>query len=207
MMASAAEAANQAIAWNVQTLRAERSWSLQALATRAGVSKGVLVQIEKARTNPSIATLCRLADALGVRLERLLQASENTTVRVVRDGDAARLWEGRAGSSGRLLIGSELPNAIEMWDWRLSAGDCYSGEAHASGSWEIVYVLRGVLSLDVGGQTFVLRHGDAAVFAADREHSYGNRADERLHFVMAVLQPQIAPERPCRVGNAAEMPA
>ncbi|MQS05641.1 helix-turn-helix domain-containing protein [Streptomyces alkaliphilus] len=192
-MASAAQAANRAIAYNVRALRTERGWSLQTLAARASVSKGVLLQIEKARTNPSIATLCRLADALGVALARLLRDAENTAVRVVRDGEAARLWEGLPGSSGRLLVGSELPNAIEMWDWRLAAGDRYSGEAHAAGSWEIVYVLRGQLSLDVEGQSVVLHHGDAAVFAADREHSYGNQSNERLHFMMAVLQPEATP--------------
>ena len=76
-----------AIARNARELRTERQWSLDQLATRAGVSKGMLVQIEQARTNPSIATLCRLADAFGVSLAQLVELSAASTVRVVEAAD------------------------------------------------------------------------------------------------------------------------
>jgi transcriptional regulator with XRE-family HTH domain len=174
---------------------------METLASRAGVSKGVLLQIEKERTNPSIATLCRLADALGVALAYLVETSESATVRVVRDGEAPRLWQGRPGSRGKLLVGSDLPNALEMWDWQLTGSDEYGGEAHAPGSREIVYVLTGTLALHVADQTFTLHHGDAAVFAADRDHHYRNPGENPLHFVMAVFQPELATPEAATSGS------
>ncbi|MEW2621936.1 XRE family transcriptional regulator [Streptomyces sp. NPDC048106] len=191
-MGSAAERAIRTIARNVKTLRTTRGWSLDALAARSGVSKGMLVQLEQMRTNPSIATLGRLADAFGVALTRLVEAHEPPPVKVVRSGDAAQLWHGRPGSVGRLLVGSELPAAIEMWDWHMAAGDGYEGEAHAAGSQELLYVLRGRLTLRVAEETITLLRGDAAAFVADRTHSYRNPGDETVHFVMAVLQPEVA---------------
>ncbi|HTF47362.1 MAG TPA: helix-turn-helix transcriptional regulator, partial [Pseudonocardia sp.] len=57
---------SRAVAANLRGLRARRGWSLDQLARRSGVSKGVLVALEGDRGNPSLTTLCRLADAFAV---------------------------------------------------------------------------------------------------------------------------------------------
>src|SRR6478735_9885519 len=89
-----------AIARNARELRGDRQWSRDQLATRSGISKGMLIQIEQARTNPSIGTLCRLADAFGVSLAQLVELSAGATVRVVDAAEVVRLWEGADGSAG-----------------------------------------------------------------------------------------------------------
>ena len=53
------ETVTDAVARNVREARLERGWTLEQLATRSGVSKGMVVQIEQARTNPSIGTLSK----------------------------------------------------------------------------------------------------------------------------------------------------
>jgi transcriptional regulator with XRE-family HTH domain len=62
-----------ALAANVREWRTRRGWSQSELAARAGLSKGMLVQVEQAQTNPSIATLCKLANALGIALVTLVE--------------------------------------------------------------------------------------------------------------------------------------
>ena len=57
-----------AVARTLQALRADRGWSLDQLAARSGVSKGVLVALEQGRSNPNLATLARIGDAFGVPL-------------------------------------------------------------------------------------------------------------------------------------------
>src|SRR4029077_11516550 len=49
-----------------RTLRGRKRWSLATLAERSHVSRGMLRQIEAARTNPSIGTLIQVANAFGV---------------------------------------------------------------------------------------------------------------------------------------------
>ncbi|HEV3290591.1 MAG TPA: helix-turn-helix transcriptional regulator, partial [Streptosporangiaceae bacterium] len=61
-----------ALARTLQALRAERGWSLDYLAARSGVSKGVLVTLEQARSNPNLATLARIGDAFGVPVTYLV---------------------------------------------------------------------------------------------------------------------------------------
>jgi transcriptional regulator with XRE-family HTH domain len=178
-----------AIARTVHALRTRRSWTLDALATRSGVSKGMLVQIEQARTNPSIATLCRIADALGVSVPRLVEVDESPPVRIVRAADAAELWHGLLGSVATLLIGSDQS---EVWDWRIAAGDGYDGAAHPPGSREMLYVLTGSLTLTLGSDTHTIARGDSLVFRADRTHRYANGGKAPLRFIMVVIEPSRA---------------
>jgi transcriptional regulator with XRE-family HTH domain len=183
------EDVTEAIARNLRGYRATRGWTLDALAARSGVSKGMLVQVEQGRTNPSISTLCRLADGLGVTLARLVEVEHEPAVRVVRAADVVPLFAGEPGSEGRLLVGSDPPRPLELWDWRLAPGDGYDGESHDDSTVELLHVLEGTLTLYVEGTPHRLAAGDAASFLADRPHRYANDDAEPLRFVMAVGMP------------------
>src|SRR5437870_9832418 len=100
------DAVGAAVARNLVDFRRRRALSLKQLAQRSGVSKGMLVQIEQGRTNPSIATLCRIANALGIAVARFVEVGEAPTVRLVKAAEAPVLWQGGGGASlARLLIG------------------------------------------------------------------------------------------------------
>src|SRR6266851_4063095 len=86
-----------ALARTLQSLRAERGWSLDQLAARSGVSKGVLVSVEQARSNPNLATLARVGDAFGLPVTRLLDVPPEPSVRITGPEDARTLWHGTAG--------------------------------------------------------------------------------------------------------------
>lgn len=176
----------QAIARNLRRLRASRGWSLDLLAARSGVSRGMVIQIEQARTNPSVATLVRLSDALGVSVAQLVDVADAPPVRVVRAAAAVPLWRSDLGGVGTLLIGTEAPPVLELWDWRLAPGDRHEAEAHIAGTTELLYVLDGELTLTVEGAVHILATGDAGVFRGDRPHAYANAGAEPLRFLMSV---------------------
>lgn len=178
-----------AIARNARELRGDRQWSLDQLATRSGVSKGMLVQIEQARTNPSIGTLCRLADAFGVSLAQLVELSAGSTVRVVDASEVVRLWEGADGSAGDLLVGTDRSEHVELWRWRLAAGDEHDSEGHLTGTRELLAVLSGTLTLEVDGEEHRVETGGAVLFDADRPHRYRNTHKRALDLVLVVVQP------------------
>jgi transcriptional regulator with XRE-family HTH domain len=181
-----------AIARNARDLRGERQWSLDQLANRSGISKGMLVQIEQARTNPSIGTLCRLADAFGVTLAQLVELSAASTVRVVGAAEVVRLWEGAEGSVGDLLVGTDRSEHVELWRWRLAAGDEHDSEGHHPGTRELIAVLAGTLTLVVGEEEHRVESGGAVLFDADRAHRYVNAHKRPLDLVLVVVQPPVA---------------
>jgi transcriptional regulator with XRE-family HTH domain len=189
-----ADAVAAAIARNTKDLRTERGWSLDQLAGRSDISKGMLVQIEQARTNPSIATLCRLADAFGVTLAQLVELDDGTTVRVVDPSEVVRLWTGLPGSQGDLLAGTDRSEHVELWRWTLTAGDEHASVGHVPGTKELIAVLAGTLTLGVGDSDHVVATGGAVLFDADRPHRYRNLGPTALDLVLVVVQPP-TPER------------
>src|SRR5438552_15929897 len=98
-----------ALARTLQSLRAERGWSLDQLAARSGVSKGVLVSLEQARSNPNLATLARVGDAFGLPVTRLLDVPPEPSVRITGPQDARALRHGAAGGTGTIIAATEAP--------------------------------------------------------------------------------------------------
>jgi transcriptional regulator with XRE-family HTH domain len=184
-----AEAVTAAIGRNVRSLRTARGWTLDALAARSGVSKGMVVQVEQSRTNASVQTLWRLASALGVGLPRLLETGAEPVLRVVPGAEAVRLWHGAQGGWGDFLVGSEQPASTELWDWTLAPGDGYDGQIHPSGSREMLYVLAGTVTLvlDHRRRTPLLA-GTAALYTADRPHRIENEADQTARLIMVLIE-------------------
>jgi transcriptional regulator with XRE-family HTH domain len=179
----------RAIARNVRRLRTDRGYTLDELANRAGVSRGMLIQIEQDRTNPSVGTLVRVADALGASVAQLVEVADAPAVRVVRAAEAVPLWRGERGSVAALLAGTEPPQPVELWEWRLEPGDGYSSAAHLAGTRELLHVLAGRLTLTVADETHLAGPADTVLFCGDREHRYANEGDEQVRLVMVVSTP------------------
>lgn len=178
-----------AVARNTRRLRTARGWSLDQLASRSGVSKGMLVHLEQARTNPSLGTLCKLAETFGMSLASLVELHEAPVVRVVRPNETVDLWTSPDGSSGKLLVGSDEREHVELWHWTLAPGDSSRSEAHVDGTRELLHVVAGTLTLEVAGIEHTVETGGAALFHADRAHAYRNEHKGPVRVVMVVLQP------------------
>ncbi|NUW34859.1 helix-turn-helix transcriptional regulator [Nonomuraea sp. SMC257] len=186
------ETITQAIANNVRAQRSHRGLTLDALAARSGVSRGMLVQVEQGRTNPSVSTLTRIASALGVTVARLVEVSDVPTVRIVEEADVVTFDQGDVRA--RLLVGADEPMILELWDWRLAPGRHHDGDAHPPGTREMVTVLEGEMTLTVYGRSHLVRAGAAVLFTADRPHRYANLGHAELRLIMVVAEPREAPD-------------
>jgi transcriptional regulator with XRE-family HTH domain len=187
--APSVEAVTAAVAQHVRALRLARGWSLDELSGRSGVSKGMVVQIEGARTNPSVGTLCRIADAFGVTVGRLLEPGTDRTVRVTAADSAPMLWRGGYGGFGRLLGGLNDPDFVELWEWRLQPRDRHESADHAPGTREVLHVLTGELTVTVDGSDHTVRAGETIDFVADKAHGYRNDGDAAVRLLMVVVMP------------------
>ncbi|GAA1562505.1 XRE family transcriptional regulator [Dactylosporangium maewongense] len=185
-----AQVAQAAIARHVKALRQGRRWSLDELASRSGVSKGMLVQIEGAKTNPSIGTLCRIAESFGVSIGRLLESEPEPVVRIVGADEPPVLWRGGAGGTGRLLRGVNDPAFVEVWEWRMPPGETHDSGDHSSGTRELIHLREGSLVVTVDGSQYTVRTGETIDFRADRPHTYRNAADVEAVLTMVVVMPE-----------------
>jgi transcriptional regulator with XRE-family HTH domain len=184
-----ADAVTAAVARHVRALRQARGWSLDELSGRSGVSKGMVVQIEAGRTNPSIGILCRISDALGITVARLLEPDAARPVRVSAAASAPVLWRGAGGGIARLLVGRGEPQFVELWEWRLHPGDAHDSPDHAPGTREVLHVLDGGLTVTVDGVDHRVRAAETIDFVADKAHGYRNDSDSLVSLVMVVVMP------------------
>lgn len=178
-----------ALARVLQLLRAERGWSLDQLALRSGVSKGVLVALEQGRSNPNLATLARIGDAFGVPVTRLVAIPDEPVVRVNDPGQERVLWSGDAGGTGTIVGATEPPWAAELWNWSLNPGDSFGGDAHAPATREMIWVESGTVTLTVAGRGYQVGPGQSARFPGGLPHSYANDGTEPVRMTMVVVVP------------------
>ena len=180
-----------AIGARVRKERQARQWTLDGLAEAAGVSRRSLVSVEQGEANPSIATLLRISDALGVGLPALVEPPVRNAVTVVRRADRPVLWRGDAGGSAALVAATAPPDVVELWDWELAPGERHASEAHPPGTKELLQVQDGAVSVEVGSETVALEAGDAISFPGDVTHAYANAGPAPARFSLAVFEPAV----------------
>ncbi|WP_328441706.1 helix-turn-helix domain-containing protein [Streptomyces sp. NBC_00444] len=181
----------QSLARNVKHWRSVRGYTLDVLAARSGVSRGMLIQIEQARTNPSLGTVVKIGDALGISITTLLDYEQGPKVRIVPAEQAVRLWHTDAGSYNMLLAGTEAPGPLEMWRWYLMPGESSPSDPHPTGTVELLHVTEGELTLTVDGVEYQVPAGSSASFEANTPHVYGNTGEAPMRMVMAVSVPPV----------------
>ena len=180
-----------AIGAKVRAERQSRAWTLDQLAEHSGVSRRMLINVEQGTANPSVTTLLRLSDALGIGLQALVAVPQSKPVKVIRGGEAPALWTGEGGGRGVLLAGTTPPDILELWDWTLAPGDRHDSEAHVRGTKEILQVREGTVTVTVGDQVEVLEVDDAVSFASDVPHSYANEGSAPARFSLTVFEPGV----------------
>jgi transcriptional regulator with XRE-family HTH domain len=178
-----------AVARTIQALRADRGWSLDQLAARSGVSKGVLVALEQGRSNPNLATLARIGDAFGVPVTLLVDVDGEPAVRISSPDASRVLWRGPSGGTGTIIGATEPPWAVELWRWEVMPGETFGGDAHAPATREMTLVEAGSLTLTVAGERHAVTAGQCVRFPASRPHRYGNEGTEPVRLTMVVVVP------------------
>lgn len=174
----------QHVSLNVRRLRHAAGFSQTALAQKSGVSRRMLVAIEAGETNVSLATLDRVAEALGVAFSDLIQAPE--------ERDFSRInevaWVGElAGSKAVLLAKASARREVELWEFSLAPGDSYVSEADPDGWSEQVFVIEGCLTVKLSDQIRHVAAGEFFMFASNRPHTFSNEGDAALRFVRNVV--------------------
>jgi len=177
------------LAASVRAARAGKRWTIATLAERSGLSKGMLLQIEGARTNPSIGTLIRIANAFGVSVWQLFAAPEDP-VRTATAADALTLWRSAKGSTASLLIGAASPQPVELWEWRLAPGDVYHADAHYDTTVEVIEVRQGTLTLVVGRQRVRIPARGSTIARMSQRHQYRNDGRSWVRLTMVVVDPR-----------------
>jgi transcriptional regulator with XRE-family HTH domain len=155
----------------IQRLRKAYNLSLSELAEQSGVAKSIISQIERNETNPTLATIWRLSQALDVSIERVLATGDeepfiektsraDTPILVSEDGKV------------RLAIIGWL-KTIEWLQWyevTADSGGVLDSDPHQRGSVESLSVSEGAFEVEIGGIVQRARAGETLRYRCDRPH-------------------------------------
>ena len=172
----------------VQRLRKAYSLSLSELSEQSGVAKSIISQIERNETNPTLATIWRLAQALDVPIERVLQTAEDEPfLERSSKGDTPILVsdDGKC----RLAITGWIKTVewLQWYDFSAEPGGVLDSDAHQRGSVESLSVLDGELQVEVAGVIEMCRLGETLRYRCDRPHTIRNMSDKPAHATMVCI--------------------
>lgn len=172
-------------------LRERQGLSLDELSRRAGVSKSMLSQIERAQANPTVAVVWRLAQALGVPLAELLQSADTPAAPVIDTVAAHATPTLRGADNGcelRILGPVDLAGQFEWYELRMQPGAVLDSQPHRPGAREHLSVLSGRLQVTAGAHSAPLAAGETARYAVDQPHAISNPGPDAATALLVVLQ-------------------
>lgn len=172
----------------LRALRRRRGLSLRALAELCGLSVNTISLVERGKTSPSVATLHRLATALGVSMTFFFEEEEEQQDVVFVKAD--RRTRTRSDSVIMENLGSGLrdqtmePLLVTLQP-RAGSGD----EPIVHLGHEFVFCLEGTIKYEIRSDSYLLDAGDSLIFGAHLPHRWWNAGDS-VSTILLILQTQ-----------------
>ena len=183
-----AQALSGQLGKTVQRLRKAYNLSLSELSEQSGVAKSIISQIERNETNPTLATIWRLAQALDVSIEGVLQASEDEPfVEKSSRGDTPILVSDDARCRLAIIGWIKTVDWLQWYDFQAEPGGVLASDPHQRGSIECLSVLVGELEVEVGGALERARAGETLRYRCDRPHVIRNVGALPAHATMVCI--------------------
>ena len=183
----------------VAALRRLNGFSLEHLARLSGLTKSYLSKVERGLSAPSIATVLKLARALGVGSGQLLgEGSEEEEIAVVKAGDRVPFSreKGRAGYAYEAIAAHRTNKAMTPFVMRppFRRGKSVDLVTHAGE--EMVFVLSGEMEIVFRDRVVALKAGDSVYFNAGIPHRARSVGDVLAEALVVVSDPRPAPVTP-----------
>ena len=191
-MGEAAPDLNQRIAERVRELRAAQGLSLDAVATKSGVSRSMISLIERGESSPTAVVLEKLAAGLGVMLASLFDAP--AAAAQVPSGPVARrddqpLWRDPAsGYLRRNVSPPGMPQPMQIVEVHFPPGGRVAFETGPRDMpvHQQVWVLEGAIDVTVGAERHRLREGDCLAMQLDGPTMFHNPTRKPTRYAVVI---------------------
>ena len=156
----------------IQRLRKAYNLSLSELAEQSGVAKSIISQIERNETNPTLATIWRLSQALDVSIERVLAAADDEPFLEKSSRADTPVLHSQDGKMRLAIIGwIKTVEWLQWYDVRSEPGGVLESEEHQRGSVECLTVLNGAFEVEISGIVQRATTGETLRYRCDRPHT------------------------------------
>ena len=161
---------------NLKRERTQRHLSMGALAELSGISKAMLSQIESGRVNPTLVTLWKASQALGIDIGLLIGGAAKKPERfsLLSAARQATIVDESGGTEFRLLTAPGMHPGLEMYLVTMKPGAVHRSDPHAAGCEEFILVVKGRIRVTAGSRTAELNEGDFLAYQGDLPHKLEN---------------------------------
>jgi transcriptional regulator with XRE-family HTH domain len=164
---------------NMKRLRRDAALTLDVLAERSGVSKAMLSQIEAEKVNPTVATVWKIAQGLGVEINELLAGSSEPVRKfhLTRQDSITVLDTDEDGLHIKVLTPMHMVEDLEMYLLTFGRGGALRSAPHFPKTEEFLTVIEGAVRVRAGDRDAELHAGDFIRYQCDVDHDIENRFD------------------------------
>src|SRR3954449_9194534 len=165
-------AVQSALGERLRAIRQLRRKTLKSVASAAGISESFLSQLERGRTNATIATLQRLSTALGIEVSDLFSSTAERPRVLRRDAREFVAW----GELGRKALLTPKPfHSLEVVVARFEPGGSTGDEPYTHGdSEELLVVVEGRVHVQLGDEIYEAGAGDSVHYQSSTPHRVAN---------------------------------
>ncbi|VFU08235.1 Transcriptional regulator, XRE family [Methylocella tundrae] len=172
----------------VQRLRKAYNLSLSELSEQSGVAKSIISQIERNETNPTLATIWRLSQALDVSIERVLQAADDEPFLEKSSRGDTPILVSDDGKCRLSIIGwIKTVEWLQWYEFSADPGGVLESEAHQRGSVESLSISEGELEVEVSGAIERAKAGETLRYRCDRPHIIRNVSARPANAMMVCI--------------------
>jgi transcriptional regulator with XRE-family HTH domain len=202
-MEDTATGVNQRIADRVCELRAALGLSLDALASKSGVSRSMISLIERGESSPTAVVLEKLAGGLGVLLASLFDAPAATAQApggrvgpIARRDDQPQWQDPASGYRRRNVSPPGVPQPMQIVEVHFPPRGRVAFETNVRDVrvYQQVWVLEGAIDITLGTERHHLREGDCLAMQLDRPTVFHNPTRKPARYA-AVIASDILPRR------------
>jgi transcriptional regulator with XRE-family HTH domain len=192
IMEDTASDLNQRIAERVRELRAAQGLSLDALASKSGVSRSMISVIERGESSPTAVVLEKLAAGLGVMLASLFDsaavAAQAPSGPVARRDDQPLWRDPASGYLRRNVSPPGVPQPMQIVEVQFPPGGRVAFETGARDMrvHEQVWVLEGAIDVTLGVERHRLRKGDCLAMQLDRPTMFHNPTRKPARYAVVI---------------------
>ncbi|MCA9899700.1 MAG: helix-turn-helix transcriptional regulator [Anaerolineales bacterium] len=173
------------ISFNLKRIREEQNLSYTQLAELTDVSKSMLRQIEIGESSPTVNTLWKIANGLGIPFTTLI-TPPSLTLSKIAFKDATPLLGKSKGYRLYPLINFSTQRHFELYYVEIDPDVSLKADPHTGNAEESVLVIQGALEVSVLGETTMVMANEMLQFDAGHEHRYQNPLAEMTKAFMVI---------------------
>jgi len=169
--------------------RLGKGMTLEDLSSRCGYSKALISRIENDSVSPSISSLTKISQALGLKLYDIFAEVDIEDPLILKTDEREKFWVPNGKYEMEFLTTGSSKKMMQPLLVSLESGSEMPGGFISHKGEKFVHVLKGSLEVTVGEEKHSLKAGDSMHFKSTIPHRFANKGKSRSVSVSVAYPP------------------